>query len=808
MNHPLLPLALLVVLGTSPAPLFAAQDAQQTEAEAFADLHRIRPVDEGFAAHNFRQALELAFDGRGLRVTPDQGDWDWGLELRRAAGTQVGHGTEGDARSQVLGNRLTYAWGTELDEWFVNDGRGLEHGFTLKSAPRGATSYSLELEVQGSLEMAILAGGRDVRFFDAAGEARLDYSNLLVFDATGRQLDAHFSGGADLLVVNFDLAGASFPVTVDPLVHQTYLKASNTDPGDQFGGSVTIFGDTIVVGAPEERSFFTGVNANQNDNTFSGAGAVYVFRKVGGTWTQEAYLKASNTGVFDRFGSSVDLWKDLLVVGAYTEPSSGVGVGGNQNDNSMTAAGAVYIFRRSGSTWTQEQYVKASNTGVGDQFGWSVAVDFETIVVGAPQEDSAATGVAGNQADNSAPAAGAVYVFRKTAGTWSQEAYIKASNAEALDNFGWDVDISGELLVVGAKFEDSQAPGINGNQSDNSLVNSGAAYVFERTGTKWKQKAYLKASTPGPVDAFGISVALSGTRLVIGADGEAGASAGVDGDESNLGAPSSGAAYTFKKVGSSWQQDAYLKSSFPVSGDRFGRSVAIDGGRIIVGAPRQDGTAAGANGGLGYLPSSGDSGAVYSFKLQGGQWQADDYLKASVNGLGDQLGGAVAIYGDELVAGAKFEDGGSSGVGGDPKDNTAIDSGSVEVIDLGASCGLERYGSLAGSNIADLYSPGMPVAGANFELSLTGFQADGTALVAISGATATVPLLGGTLLVDLSPALVTYLSVPVVGGSAALVLPVPSGTAGVTVYAQALAVDLGQPSGVAWTTGLTAAICP
>jgi ABC-type Fe2+-enterobactin transport system substrate-binding protein len=135
-----------------------------------------------------------------------------------------------------------------------------------------------------------------------------------------------------------------------------------------------------------------------------------VFVRTGTTWTQQVYLKASNTGAHDLFGSSVSLSGDSLAVGAREEASAATGVNGNQADNSAGGAGAVYVFVRTGTTWIQQAYVKASNRG--GNFGSSVSLSGETLAVGAPDESSAATGVNGNQADNSASYAGAIYVFR------------------------------------------------------------------------------------------------------------------------------------------------------------------------------------------------------------------------------------------------------------------------------------------------------------------------------------------------------------------------------------------------------------
>ena len=189
-------------------------------------------------------------------------------------------------------------------------------------------------------------------------------------------------------------------------------------------------------------------------------------------------MKASNTEEFDQFGTSVAVSGDTVVVGAVREASNATGVNGNQSDNSAPLAGAAYVFVRDGTTWSQQAYLKASNTDADDFFGFSVAVSADTVVVGALLEDSNATGVNGNQSDNSAFSAGAAYVFVRNGTTWSQQAYLKASNTDANDFFGISVAVSADTVVVGARREDSNATGINGNQSNDSAEDAGATYVF------------------------------------------------------------------------------------------------------------------------------------------------------------------------------------------------------------------------------------------------------------------------------------------------------------------------------------------
>ena len=198
---------------------------------------------------------------------------------------------------------------------------------------------------------------------------------------------------------------------------RAYLKASNPDPDDLFGRGIALSADgtTLAVSAPGEDSIATGIGGDQKDNSAQQAGAVYVFVATGTTWVQQSYVKASNTDASDQFGYRVALSADgnTLAVSAIFETSAATGVNGDQANNASRNAGAVYVFSRSNTTWTQQAYIKATNTGIDDQFGNQIALscDGNTLAVSAPYEDSAATGIGGNQADNSAVEAGAVYLY-------------------------------------------------------------------------------------------------------------------------------------------------------------------------------------------------------------------------------------------------------------------------------------------------------------------------------------------------------------------------------------------------------------
>jgi hypothetical protein len=393
---------------------------------------------------------------------------------------------------------------------------------------------------------------------------------------------------------------------------QAYLKASNADPHDHFGTDVAIAGDTLVVSAAWESSASRVINGDQANNDAHDSGAAYVFVRNNGVWTQQAYLKANNAGADDYFGDGVAIAGDTIVVGAPGENSAAAGVNGDGSDESKDSSGAAYVFVRGGGTWTQQAYLKASNPGFIDSFGFSVAISGDSIVVGAFGESSAATGVGGNQADDSAQSAGAAYVFVRNGSTWSQQAYLKASNTDMADYFGSAVAIARDTIAVTATDEDSDATGVNGDQSDNSAEYAGAVYVFVRSGSIWNQQAYLKASNASPLDFFGSGLALSDDVLAIGALNEDSAATGIDGDQNDESLRDSGAVYYFVRDHGEWTQQFYLKPTQPEADDRFGVTVALSDTTLAVGADGEDGSATGIDG-----PRTDNgfplSGAVYCY---------------------------------------------------------------------------------------------------------------------------------------------------------------------------------------------------
>ena len=599
----------------------AKSDWASIRAAYEAGRHAFQPTATGWQARNPGQQWTTTFDQRGFLAQPEDGAWQWGLELQSYGFGESQRAIGGTPAVQAAGQRLSYQWDTTVQEWFVNDPRGLEHGFTVSQRPAAApnsqpSTLSFLLATRGTLRPSVSADAKGVLFQDAHGATVLNYTGLKVWDADGQVLTAHFEvAGQNRVRLLVDERAARYPITIDPIAQQAYLKASNTELSDAFGGSVAVSGDTVVVGAGGEDSNATGVNGDQSDNSVSGSGAAYVFVRNGTNWSQQAYLKASNPEPGDNFGWSVAVSGDTVVVGAVAEDSNATGVNGDQSDNSVFGAGAAYVFVRSGTNWSQQAYFKASNPGENDLFGDSVAVSGDTVVVGARLEASNASGVNGNQSDNSVFGSGAVYVFVRNGTNWSQQAYLKASNPERADGFGGSVAVSGDTVVVGARAEDSNASGVDGDQSDNSAGASGAAYVFVRSAGEWSQQAYLKASNPEGADFFGSSVAVSGDTVVVGAENEDSNASGVNGDQSDNSAPFAGAAYVFVHNGTSWSQQAYLKASNTEANDLFGVSVAVSGDTVVVGATGEDSNATGVNGNQSDngAPFANSSGAAYVF---------------------------------------------------------------------------------------------------------------------------------------------------------------------------------------------------
>lgn len=451
----------------------------------------------------------------------------------------------------------------------------------------------------------------------------------------------------------------------------------------------------------------------------------------------------------------------------------------------------VDITRQSGSGFAQEAYIKASNpdgivhntAGAGDQFGYDIALsgDGNTLAVGAPYESSNATGINGDQSNNLNAETGAVYVFIHDGSGWSQQAYIKASNARRLDQFGFTMALSatGDTLVVGVPQEDGGVGGINGDESDASEANSGAVYVFVRSGDAWSQQAYIKAAQPIASDSFGSSVALSssgdvlavstgrdatiravdvftrngvvwtqqsripgdttlgydngfnssialsgdGATLAVGAASDRSSIGGINGNETDASLMHAGAVHVFIHDGSAWTRQAYIKPSNPHARAMFGERLALsaNGNTLAVGVKNEPGNGTGINGD-GTDASMTQAGAAYVFTRAGDDWSQQAYIKASNTGDGDAFGKSIALSadGNRLVVGAAFEDSNAIGIGGDQQNNAASDSGAAYLFQRsGDSWSQQAYIKASNTEAGDLFGWGVALSADGTRLAVS-----------------------------------------------------------------------------------------
>ncbi|MDJ0610037.1 MAG: FG-GAP repeat protein [Kiloniellales bacterium] len=559
--------------------------AIQRDAPADYDVAALEGLAPTYRAENEAHGLTVLFEPEGPIVETRGGPaWRLGLRLE-------GYGRGADIRPAPLtnlvaeGNRVEYRRGGTaeaplLSEWYVNGALGLEQGFTLAAPPpgaeRGAGDLRLVLGLSGGLEPALNADGRDLRLEDAAGAMVLSYHGLYAYDATGRALPARLLLAGQRLTIHVADSGAVYPLTIDPLLsRQTKLTAGDAAMGDQFGYSVAISGDTVVVGA-----------VGDDDAGFS-SGSAYVFQRSGAAWSEQAKLTASDGAVGDSFGQSVAISGDTVVAGA------------PQDDDTGSNSGSAYVFQRSGTAWSEQAKLTAGDAAAGDAFGWSVAISGDTVVVGAYVDNDAGSN------------SGSAYVFQRSGTAWSEQAKLTAGDGAASDLFGWSVAISGNTAVVGARGDDDAGSA------------SGSAYVFQRSGTAWSEQAKLTAGDGASLDLFGTSVGISGDTVVAGAPQD-------DDTGSN-----SGSAYVFQRSGTAWSEQAKLTASDGAADDIFGESVGISGDAVVVGAFRDDDL--GSDSGSAYVFRRVGTAWSEQAKLTAGDGAQGDFFGQTVAISGDTV---------------------------------------------------------------------------------------------------------------------------------------------------------------------------
>lgn len=444
-----------------------------------------------------------------------------------------------------------------------------------------------------------------------------------------------------------------------------YVKASNTGRGDWFGSAVALSPDGryLAVGAIAEQSGARGAFTDPppEDDTITRAGAVYVYFRDAGHWRQQAYLKASDASAHALFGGAL----------AFSADASTLVVTSKGNHGGMTFSGAAYVFRREGATWHEEAVLTPADRAALDSFGSSVALsaDGTTLAVGAPGHN-------GGSGSN----AGAVYVFVRSGASWVPTV-LRASNARKSSAFGSSVALSGDggTLAVGAPHESSAATAIGGDQTDQSAKQAGAVFIFRRDSAGWAQQAYIKGSRQQAFDYFGTAVSLAGAGnlLAVGASGDDRDSTAVG---SGPGAPEAGAVYLFELAAGQWREQTYLKAGHVGAGKGFGSSVSLtnDGRVLAVGAPGDKSAARGIDGDQ-TDASLGYPGAAYIFHPENNTWRQAAYLKASNTSANGGFGVSLGLSADgaSLVVGADGDPSAARGMQGEGADTTAPKAGAA-----------------------------------------------------------------------------------------------------------------------------------
>lgn len=566
------------VTSAEDASLARAELLQARQLDADATYELTAPDGKWLAsAPCAAQAMVVHFDQSGPLVR-----LPGGREVRFEL-THVGRGVDDGAPPttdhEVARTELRYRRGA-LTEWYRNGPLGLEQGFDLDERPTGDGELEIHVTVGGDLVAQLV--GDQVVLVDRDGIVRARYGELMIADAGGRVVPSRLDVEGNDIVLAVRDDDATYPIVVDPFVwsEEQKLLAFDGASGDYFGEGLAIDGSTAAIGAFGQGAvyvytrsggpwslqqkitggagFYGREVALSGDTLVVGApiasvggasqqGRVYVYVRSGGVWTQQLNLYAFNGSATDRFGSSVAIDGDTLVVGAPRQGST---------------HGAVYVYTRTGTTWTFESWfsVPSLQGDINERFGSAVALEGDRLVVGATGWDTPTID------------AGAAFVFERTNGAWSLVQELVAADGATDDYFGQAVDLSGNTVLVGAYGH--VQPQVSG----------GAAYVFVESAGTWTTQQKLVATDPTGSQWFGNTLALDVDTAVIGAR------------YSTTNFYDDGSAYVFRRTGGAWTQETELNASDGMENDHFGSRVALEGGTILVGATGDDdsGPAAGS----------------------------------------------------------------------------------------------------------------------------------------------------------------------------------------------------------------------
>jgi len=359
------------------------------------------------------------------------------------------------------------------------------------------------------------------------------------------------------------------------------IEPADGETGDDFGQAVSLDGDRIMVGAPGD------------DGAKLISGSVYVFEFDGSHWLEIDKITANDESIGAKFGTSVSLQADRVLIGS---------IGGQ--DSNESATGAAYVFDFDGMVWNQTEKLLANNGQANDQFGYSVSLMGDTALVGAR-----------NDVNSNGALAGSVYVFDHGGNGWTQSQVILAPDGSADDSFGESISTEANKMMIGASnvFENGQY---------------GAVYFYQKIGSTWEFGQKLYGSHGGGV---GTSIHLSGDQALMGASRE------------STNGPQAGAAYLFEFNGVSWIESQFLLANQGDGSDYFGSAVGLSGDWMIIGAFSDDENGDGA-------------GAAYSFNLQDQDWTEIQKLLPQAGAIDDEFGNAISLNGNQVLVAASYDD--------------------------------------------------------------------------------------------------------------------------------------------------------
>ena len=736
-----------------------------------------RAVQDTSGEHTYRlknpqHSLAAELGSGGVSISSaESAEWTWSLKFDGyGRGTLLDHVAAPSLTAE--GNRVEYQYPAGVTEWYVNGPLGLQQGFTFESKPSPQIEGPLVVRqtMSGDVTVEVNGNGTSALLRSQESPNALKYGGLYAYDASGVELGVRLQATSSGLSILVDDAGAQYPITIDPFIGKVLLAGTADDPREGFGVSVSISGDTVVVGAtnfsygvhgavylftlpdgeqtaaPEAivlkspraepgDSFGNSVSIS-DDTIVVGApwerdeelhewrrfGAAYVFTKPSGGWvstSDAARLTAPDDASVTWFGTSVAVSGDTVVVGApghryrpweetsraayvFTKPNDGwsdtseavelTAPDGSRNDqfgHSVAVSGdtvvvgayladlnddeedfgAAYVFTKPSGGWedtSDSVRLTAPDGAEGREFGRSVSVSGDTLVIGAPYSGRY-TGFEiyreAREAEDKTPYLGSVYVYGTASADWTDSqspVKLTAPDGFPWTRFGWSVSVNGDAIAVGeTESRHATQPG------EYAYIQGGAAYVFSKPPQGWSSAAERRElSVPNPMryDSYGSSVFVNGDIAVVGAP--------RDGNENG---PYAGSAYLFRMPADGWTSDTplsdpvMLKAHDGPAGDRFGHSVAVDGDLLVVGVP-------------------GDHdrvlGSAYLFVRQNTEWDHGRIrLEASDATPGGRFGTSVAVDQDTIVVGA-------------PGTEDGDDPGAVYVF-VTPDGGLERTYSLA-----------------------------------------------------------------------------------------------------------------